>query len=152
MAQNVIAYLGPEGTYSHEAARAFSEKLKATGIEIDALEACGSFTEIFEAVDRGRVAFGVVATENSIEGPVTATLDNFAFNSSSTIVGVHVVDVDHCLITDPDADLAEIDTIASHTQGLGQCRRFVTSRFPNAKTITTSSTAESVCSLRYQSA
>ncbi len=139
-----LAYLGPEGTYSHEAAQAFSKKLEEVGIHIDALEPCASFTEVFDAVDRGRVAYGVVATENSIEGPVTATLDNFAFNSSSTIMGMLVVDVDHCLITDPAVDPSSIDTIASHTQGIGQCRRFIAARYPNAKLITTSSTAESV--------
>ena len=136
-----IAYLGPEGTYSHEAARAFAAKLGADGIE---LVPCPSFTDVFDSVDRGRCTYGVVATENSLEGPVTATLDNFAFNSTSTILGVHVLDINHCLIVHPDTQAQDITAIASHAQGLGQCRRFIATRFPNAELLTTSSTAASV--------
>lgn len=136
-----IAYLGPEGTYSDEAAHAFAGKLGAPDAE---LVGCASFTEVFEHVDRGKCTYGVVATENALEGPVTATLDNFAFNSPAQILGVHVVDIHHCLITHPDAQRADIRTIASHAQGLGQCRRFITREFPAAATVATSSTAESV--------
>lgn len=136
-----IAYLGPEGTYSHEAAHAFALKLGAPDAE---LVPCTSFTDVFDCVDRGKCPYGVVATENSLEGPVTATLDNFAFNSGATILGVHVVDIHHCLITHPDAKFSDIQTVASHAQGLGQCRRFITRELPNASTAITSSTAESV--------
>ena len=136
-----IAYLGPEGTYSDQAAHAFAEKLDEPQAE---LVACTSFTDVFDCVDRGKCTYGVVATENSLEGPVTATLDNFAFNSQAQILGVHVVDIHHCLITHPDAKLSDITTVASHAQGLGQCRRFITRELPNADTVTTSSTAESV--------
>ena len=136
-----IAFLGPNGTYSDEAARAFAIKLDAPKAE---LVPCASFTEVFENVDRGKTTYGVVATENALEGPVTATLDNFAFNSSAQILGVHVVDIHHCLITHPDAQRTSISTIASHAQGLGQCRRYITREFPAASTISTSSTAESV--------
>ncbi len=144
MAQNTLAYLGPEGTYSHEAANAFKAKLETAGVPDCELVPCTSFTEVFDAVDRGRVTYGVVATENSLEGPVTATLDNFASSSTAVILGMHVIDIDHCLIKNPTASIVDIDTIASHAQGIGQCRRFISSRFLNVKTITTSSTAESV--------
>lgn len=136
-----IAYLGPEGTYCNEAALAFAEKLGAANAE---LVACASFTEVFECVDRGKCAYGVVATENALEGPVTATLDNFAFNSSAQILGVHVVDIHHCLIMQPGVSRAGIRTIVSHAQALGQCRRFITREFPAAATVASSSTAESV--------
>lgn len=136
-----IAYLGPEGTYCNEAALAFAQKL---GVPDAELVPCGSFTEVFEFVDRGKCAYGVVATENALEGPVTATLDNFAFNSTAQILGVHVVDIHHCLITQPGAALADISSIVSHAQALGQCRRFITREFPAATTIASSSTAESV--------
>ena len=136
-----IAYLGPEGTYSDEAAHAFAAKIGEADAE---LMPCVSFTEVFESVDRGKCTYGVVATENALEGPVTATLDNFAFNSQAQILGVHVVDINHCLITHPDAERTQIRTIASHAQGLGQCRRFITREFPGATTISTPSTAESV--------
>ena len=136
-----IAYLGPEGTYSDEAARAFAQRIGAPQTQF---VPCTSFTDVFDCVDRGKSTYGVVATENALEGPVTATLDNFAFNSSAQILGVHVVDIHHCLIMQPGAQRSNVRTIASHAQGLGQCRRFITREFPNATTISTSSTAESV--------
>ena len=136
-----IAYLGPEGTYCNEAALAFAQKLDAPDAE---LMPCASFTEVFEFVDRGKTTYGVVATENALEGPVTATLDNFAFNSSAQILGVHVVDINHCLVAQPGVQKTDIRTIVSHAQALGQCRRFITREFPGATTVASSSTAESV--------
>ena len=136
-----IAYLGPKGTYCNEAALAFAEKAGAPDAE---LIPCVSFTEVFEFVDRGKCDYGVVALENALEGPVTATLDNFAFSSSTQILGVHVVDIRHCLIMHPDAKLSDVQTVVSHAQALGQCRRFITRELPNAKTVISSSTAESV--------
>lgn len=136
----VFAYLGPAGTYTDEAARAFAARL---GIDEPQLLECSSFDEVFDYVDRGKCEFGVVAKENSLEGSVTATLDNFAFKSSATILGEEVVDIHHCLVMHPEAKIEDITTVASHGQGLAQCRRFLNERLPGRTTVTTSSTAES---------
>ena len=136
----VFAYLGPAGTYSDEATRAFAARL---GLNKPQLLECSSFDEVFDAVDRGKCEFGVVAKENSLEGSVTATLDNFAFKSPATILGEEVIDIHHCLVLHPDAKLTDVTTVASHAQGLAQCRRFLNERLPGRATITTSSTAES---------
>lgn len=136
----LFAYLGPVGTYSDEAARAFATRL---GIDDPSFVECSSFDEVFDCVDRGKCEYGVVAKENSLEGSVTATLDNFAFKSSATILGEEVVDIHHCLVLHPDAKIEDITTVASHAQGLAQCRRFLSERLPGRTTITTSSTAES---------
>ncbi len=136
----VFAYLGPAGTYSDEAARAFAARL---GIDEPALLECTSFDEVFDSVDRGKCEFGVVATENSLEGPVTATLDNFAFKSQASILGEEVLDIHHCLLLAPGADLHAVETVASHPQGLAQCRRYLAEKLPGRTTITTPSTAES---------
>ncbi|WP_165055649.1 MULTISPECIES: prephenate dehydratase [unclassified Adlercreutzia] len=135
-----IAFLGPVGTYTHEAARSFAERL---GFESPDLLECASFDEVFDCVDRGRAAFGVVGKENSLEGSVTATLDNFAFRSSAVILAEKVVDIHHCLVVHPDAKLEDIRTVASHPQGLAQCRRYLNERLPGRSTLTVSSTAES---------
>lgn len=135
-----IAFLGPFGTYSHEAALYFAEQLGQPEAE---LFECTSFDEVFDAVDRGRTTYGVVAKENSLEGPVTSTLDNFAFRSNSVILAEKVFDIHHSFLTAPDADLAQIKTIASHPQGIAQCRRYLNERYPGRKTQMTSSTAES---------
>ncbi|RDB61257.1 prephenate dehydratase [Gordonibacter sp. 28C] len=136
----VFAYLGPAGTYTDEAARAFAARL---GIDEPQLLECASFDEVFDSVDRGKCEFGVVAKENSLEGSVTATLDNFAFKSPATILGEQVVDIHHCLVLHPDAKLEDVTCVASHAQGLAQCRRFLAERLPGRATVTTSSTAES---------
>lgn len=138
--KNQIAFLGPIGTYSDEAAHVFAAHL---GPEDPEYLECPSFNEIFDAVDRGRCEFGVVPIENSLEGSVTSTLDNFAFSSPATILGQTVLSIHHCLLVHPDAELSDVTTVASHPQGLAQCRRYLASRLPNVKTITTSSTAES---------
>lgn len=136
-----IAYLGPEGTYCNEAAVAFAHKMGESNVEFVPVR---SFPDVFDAVDRGKCTYGVVATENSLEGPVTATLDNFAFNSSAVILGVHVVDIHHCLVVNPNTNMTDVTCITSHSQALGQCRQFLLRNYPNLETTTASSTADSV--------
>lgn len=135
-----IAFLGPIGTNTHLAARVFAEKL---GIDEPDYVECSSFDDVFECVDRGRCAWGVVAMENSLEGPVTAVLDNFAFNSQACIVGEEILDIHHCLVAHPDAVLEDIRTVASHSQGIAQCRSFLRDHLHGRTIVTTSSTAES---------
>lgn len=135
-----IAFLGPFGTHSNEAALYFAEQLGQPHIE---LVECATFDEVFDAVDRGRTLYGVVAKENSLEGPVTATLDNFAFRSSSVILAETVLDIHHSFMMAPSATPQSIATIASHPQGIAQCRRYLTEHYPTRATYTTSSTAES---------
>ncbi|WP_251212039.1 prephenate dehydratase [Adlercreutzia murintestinalis] len=137
---HTIAFLGPRGTYTHEAANVFASAL---GIKAPDLLECASFDEVFDAVDRGRAAFGVVGKENSLEGPVTATLDNFAFRSSAVILAETVIDIHHCLVTAPGVALGDIQTVASHSQGLAQCRRYLNERLPGRNTQIMPSTAES---------
>lgn len=135
-----FAFLGPKGTYSDEAARAFSKRL---GLINASFLPCSSFDEIFDSVERGQSLYGVVPTENSLEGAVTEVLDNFAFNKSVSILGEEILSIHHCLLLNPEAQLSDVDTIASHTQGIAQCRRYINANFKDAKIITTSSTAES---------
>lgn len=135
-----IAYLGPAGTYSDEAAHRFAIRL---GIKDPQLHECGLLDEVFDEVDCGRCTYGVVPTENSLEGAVTTTLDNFAFRSSAIILGEEVLDIHHNLLLHPEAELEDVDIVASHAQGLAQCRRYITKHLVGRKVITTASTAES---------
>ena len=137
---SAFAYLGPAGTYHDEAARAFAKRL---GLDDPQLIECPSLSEVFDCVDRGKCEYGVVATENALEGPVTATLDNFAFRSSATILGEHVLDIHHCLIMHPKATLDDVKTVASHPQGLAQCRRYLNDNLHGIPTVTVASTADS---------
>lgn len=136
----LFAYLGPAGTYSDEAARAFARRL---AVDEPRMVECTSFDEVFDMVDRGKCEYGVVPTENSLEGPVTATLDNFAFKSSATILGEEILDIHHCLVLAPGTSVQDVTAVASHPQGLAQCRRYLSEKLPGRTATTTSSTAES---------
>ena len=138
--ENSIAFLGPAGTYCNEAALRFAARL---GIDDPDLVECASFDEVFDCVDDGTVRFGVVGKENSLEGPVTATLDNFAFRTDSVILAEEVIDVRHCLAMHPEAARSDIRRIASHPQGIAQCRRFLAEHFKGVSTLSVASTAES---------
>ncbi len=136
----LFAYLGPTGTYSDEATRTFAKRLAVD--EPQTIE-CTSLDEVFDMVDRGKCEYGVVPTENSLEGPVTATLDNFAFKSSASILGEEILDIHHCLVVAPGASVRDVTAVASHPQGLAQCRRYLSEKLPGRTAVTTSSTAES---------
>ena len=133
-----IAYLGPEGTYCHEAAHRFANRMGLRDIEYMPRS---SFMGVFDAVESGTVEYGVVALENSIEGPVTATLDSFAARSNAVILGEEIVDIHHCLVTNPSAQIHDVKTIVSHPQALAQCRVYLGRHFPNTPTRAVSSTA-----------
>jgi prephenate dehydratase len=136
---NSYAYLGPQGTYSHQAALVFTaDNPEAT------LTECTSITEIFDLVDRGRTAFGVVPIENALEGSVNETLDAFAFTSGAQIIGETVVDIHHNLIAGPETTLADIQTVISHPQALGQSRRWLSEHLRGSNTLPSNSTSEGV--------
>ncbi len=141
-----IAFLGPAGTYSHIAAQKFSNLIQGEEadeqIDFQFIE-CATFDEVFEFVDTGRVSAGVVPIENSIEGAVTSTLDNFAHTSNAQILAEVVLDIHHCLVAHSEAKLADITQISSHAQGIAQCRRYINAKFPGVSLHTTHSTAQS---------
>lgn len=140
MAQKqVYAFLGPEGTWSDKALRHFVETGQLSA-DYEPLP-CENMSDIFEAVDRGQADFGVVPIENSLEGPVTTTLDAFAFTSRSEIFGECVLDIHQSLILAPGATLADVKKVASHTQGVGQCRRWLARNLPDCSVEMVSSTA-----------
>lgn len=133
------AFLGPLGTFSDMAVRALVER---GTLEPDYEElVCDSLPEVFEAVERGKADYGVVPIENSLEGPVTSVLDAFAFNSRAEILGEIAIDIHQALLLHPDATLDDVTTIASHTQGIGQCRRWLNHNLPGCATRLADSTA-----------
>ena len=129
-----VAYLGPEGTYSHAAA------LKYFGTSVDT-RACTAIADIFAAVTQGDSDFGVVPVENSSEGTVTMTLD--CFNTADLhIYGEVMVRIRHCLLTRPDTDADSISRIVSHQQSLGQCRQWLQAHYSGVERVAVSSNGE----------
>lgn len=128
-----VAYLGPEGTYTHSAV------LKHFGHAVEA-QSQTAIDEIFRSVESGNTAYGVVPVENSIEGVVNHTLDVFA-SSPLKICGEVTLAVHHCLLS--NAENAEsIERVYAHAQALAQCRKWLDDKLPGADRIAVSSNAE----------
>lgn len=144
MAQHkpIYAFLGPEGTFSDQAVRTFVSKGKLAS-EYDPLP-CDSMSDVFEAVDRGKADYGVVPIENSLEGPVTTVLDAFAFTTRAEILGEVALDIHQSLILAKGAMLDDVTAIASHPQGIGQCRRWLNRHLPDRQLRLADSTAAAV--------
>jgi len=128
-----VAYFGPAGTFTHEAA------LKPFGHAMD-LAPMPSIETVFRDVEAGDAQYGVVPVENSTEGVVTHTLDRF-LSSPLQIVGELELRVRHCLLSQ-EADPSAIARVYSHQQPLAQCRRWLEANLPHADRISVSSTAE----------
>jgi chorismate mutase/prephenate dehydratase len=129
-----IAYLGPEGTFTHQAMK-HQFGLSAHGI------AAPTIAAVFDEVEKGRAEFGVVPVENSSEGIVNHTLDTF-LESSLKISAEIILDVDQCLLARPGLAMAAIQRVYSHPQGFGQCRTWLETHLPLAARIEAPSTAE----------
>ena len=127
-----IAFLGPENTFSHQAAVSkFGHSVKYIPQN--------SIADVFEAVEKSNVSYGVVPVENSTEGAVTYTLDLLA-KSSNLICAELNVAVHHQLMTlDPNE---EIKVIYSHPQAIGQCRTYLHNQYPKAAVVEVNSTAD----------
>ncbi|MGH8551290.1 MAG: prephenate dehydratase [Methylococcales bacterium] len=127
-----VAFLGPEGTFTQQAAR----KHFGHGIETLSLT---SIDEVFREVESQSAQFGVVPVENSTEGVITHTLDSF-LTSSLLICGEVNLRIHHNLLSKETA-MAEIREIISHQQSFAQCRRWLDRFLPNARRSSVNSNA-----------
>lgn len=128
-----IAYLGPAGTYTQEAA------LKHFGHSVS-LRALGSIDEIFRDVEADSSDFGVVPVENSTEGAVNHTLDMF-MRSPLKICGDVELRVHHQLLSGA-THITTVKTVCAHQQALAQCREWLDANLPQAQRLAVSSNAE----------
>jgi prephenate dehydratase len=132
-------YLGPEGTFTHEAL------IEAGGgAELELV----SFPTVYDtvmAVHDGVVDRALVPIENSLEGSVNATLDTLAMETQDVrILGEVVHPIRHCLIARTELELTEIDVVVSHPQATAQCGRFIRARLDRATVLSGNSTADGV--------
>ena len=128
------AFQGELGAYSEMAVYNFFGQ----NIEV---KPCKSFDDVFENVKIGKVNYGVVPIENSIEGSVNRTYDLF-LEYDLKVCGEIIIRVSHCLIAHKNSKLEQIKTVFSHPQALAQCRKFLEKH--NLKAISTFDTAGSV--------
>lgn len=129
-----VAFLGPEGTYTQEAAlKHFGHS--AVPVPMSAIDA------VFREVESGAAQYGVVPVENSTEGVVTHTLDNFV-ESNVKIVGEVVLRIHHHLLVSDVTKVENITRVYSHSQSLAQCRKWLDEHYPNVERVAVSSNSE----------
>jgi chorismate mutase/prephenate dehydratase len=128
-----IAYLGPEGTHTEQAV------IRHFGSSVE-LQAFHTIPDVFREVENGKTHFGVVPIENSLEGTVNITLDEFV-DSPLQIVGETYLSIHHCLMANVEK-ITEIKRVYSHPQAFAQCRLWLETNLPNVERIETSSTAK----------
>lgn len=119
-----IAFLGPLGTYSEEAA------LKQFGLGRGAV-VCGSIDEVFRTLEANQADYGVVPVENSTEGAIGITLD-LLLSSPLKICGEITLPIHHCLLSKQD-DISQISHVFSHSQSLSQCHEWLNNTLPGAQ-------------------
>jgi prephenate dehydratase len=134
-----VGFLGPEGTFSHQA-------LLDAAPEGDLSEvALATLYGTVMAVHDGTVDLALVPIENAIEGSVDVTLDTLAGDADQvTIVGETVQRIRNCLIVGEALELDQIETVYSHPQANALCANSPRSQRPAATLVAASSTAEAV--------
>src|SRR3954468_22200778 len=129
-----VAYLGPEGTFSHMAVkRQFGLSARATPM--------GTIPAVFEEVERGNADFGVVPIENTTEGVMNHTLDSF-MESDLKISAEIALEVTMCLLARAGTGLGEIERVYSIPIAAAQVRRWLATNLPRAVLVESRSTAE----------
>lgn len=130
----MLGYLGPAGTFSHQAA----------------VDVSGGSEEIVEyktinsavlAVEAGEIERAIVPIENSIEGAVNTTLDMLAFDVNLYITGEYILSISQNLLTLPGTKPSDIKIITSHPQAIGQCTKILNSKYSHASIEYADSTA-----------
>ena len=129
----IVAYLGPEATFTHQAAiRRFGSSLHYSAQK--------TIADVFNEVSKNRADYGVVPVENSTEGVITHTLDMFV-DSDLKIVSQIVLPIQHCLVG--NIKRSQIKKLFGHPQTLAQCRGWLQNHLPHVEIIETSSNARS---------
>jgi chorismate mutase / prephenate dehydratase len=129
--QAEVAYLGPEATFSHLAGvKYFGHAASYVPME--------SIDDAFSNVEKGRTQYAIVPVENSIEGAVFSTLDSF-MKYSVKICGEVRLEISHNLVN-CSGNLKDIQTVASHSQPLAQCREWLRKNLPSIPTLPVFST------------
>lgn len=128
-----VAYLGPEGTYSQEAAMQFAG---STSVFVP----CMTIDEVFLTVQKGNADIALVPVENSSEGTVHRTLD-LLLESPLHIIGEVMLPIHHQLLG-TQKDVHDIKEVIAHEQALAQCRQWLAKHLPHAVLTPVSSNGE----------
>jgi chorismate mutase / prephenate dehydratase len=128
-----VAFLGPAGTFTQEAAsKHFGQSVETAPL--------AAIDEVFREVEARGADFGVVPVENSTEGTVNHTLDSFLLSSLKICGEVELRIHHHLLAKGSDWQVAE--KIVSHQQSLAQCREWLDANYAGVERVAVSSNAE----------
>lgn len=128
-------YLGPEGTFTEAALRQVPGTQDAERVPV------GSVITALAQVRSGEADFAVVPIENSVEGGVTATLDDIAADDDLQIQREILVPISFVLLGRREMALDEIRTVSTHTHGWAQVRNWAAAHLPQAEFVPSGSTA-----------
>ena len=126
-----VSYLGPPSTFTHEAAR------NRFGGSVNYV-ACDTISDVFSAVQKANADYGVVPIENSTEGAVTHTLDEFVGTPLKICAEIYLR-ISHYLMA--SVSRGNIKRILSNPQVFGQCRNWLHKEMPHVDLIPVTSTA-----------
>jgi prephenate dehydratase len=118
-----IGYLGPRGTFSHEAMEKYTSLGNYTSYEYNAIH------EMFNAIQKRNIDEAIVPIENSLEGAVNETMDMLATEEGLKIKAELVVPVRQNLLVKKGTGFNDIRRILSHPQPIGQCRNYINTYF-----------------------
>jgi prephenate dehydratase len=142
-----IGYLGPEGSYSHLAAKLFLQPFEKQESKKKIIHECvpfRNFSEVFTALDDEKVDAVALPIENSLQGGVLQNLDLLQASTEVYAVKELVIRVDHRLVYKKGTSLSQIGRVYSHRQALDQCAAFLSKFMPFVSLRETESTALSV--------
>lgn len=126
-----IAYLGPPATFTHQAARSkFGASVEYVPV--------GTISNVFSAVEQGTADYGVVPIENSIEGAVTHTFDQFTGTSLKICAEIYLP-VSLCLMASVEKE--KITRVCSKQEAIGQCRQWLSTNLSGVEMDAVNSTA-----------
>lgn len=129
----MVAYLGPQGSFSEQAA------LEHFGHSVQGLP-CSSFDEVFRVVEAGQADVGMVPVENSTEGAVNRSLD-LLLSTPLKILGERSLVIRHCLMTQ-SGSMDGVTRISAHPQALAQCQGWLNRNYPDLPRVAAASNSE----------
>ena len=136
----MIGYLGPEGSFTHQALSQFLDRTKKK----EDICSFQTISQVIDAVNSGKIHSGIVPVENSIEGAIGETLDALIRASQKVTINHEVIiPIEHCLITRAK-NLNEVKKVIAHTQALSQCQSYLKRFLPDAELEPTTSNSLAV--------
>lgn len=137
-----VSYLGPEGSYTHQAA------IEILGSDKEFIPSA-TITNAIHDLSSGLAQKAIVPVENSIAGGVAETIEALQKTEGLYIESEFVLPIKNCLLASKkDIDLSQVKKIRAHHMALGQCTDFIRTHVPSAEIIPSSSNSSAARDLK----